>query len=236
MPGELDFLHFLAAPLEAQWNQATIRDLRCHRLRARPGMSDAERLAAMYRLRMPLRGRLLDKSPSNLGHIQRFAPAYRSSPIVLLYRDPRDVYVSKEMFHQNVLRRKAKVPDLGDPAYLASPDCLLEEVFSLSRDLRATERRLRSEGYRCHRVRYEDLIARFMPTMEELLGFLGIPADAAAVRAHLAEIATARVGMFRKGGTGDWKNHLVAPEARAMLRERFGQDLADLGYEAAPGG
>jgi hypothetical protein len=234
--GELDFLLFLAWPLERQWNQTTPRDRRCLNLRARPRMSDAEKLAALYRLRMPRQGRLLDKSPSNLQVFQQFAHAYRRSPIALLYRDPRDVYVSKERYHQDVLKLKPKVADLGDPAYLASPDCLLEDVFTLCRELHAVERRLRSEGYRCHRVRYEDLVASFMPTMEGLLGFLGIPADDPDVRAHLAKIATARVANFRKGVAGDWKNHLVTPAARRFVEEHYGGDLVALGYEDATAG
>jgi hypothetical protein len=236
MPGELDFLLFLAAPLDGQWNRTTLDDRRCQALRASDRMSEDDKLSALYRLRLPYRGKLLDKSPSNLEHVERFARLYRGSPIVLFYRDPRDIYVSKERFHQDVLRRKARVEDLGDPAYLASPDCLLEDVFALSRKLAAVERRLRSQGYKCYRMRYEDLIARFMPTMEGLLGFLGIPADDPLVRAHVAEIETARVPMFRKGGTGDWKNHLATPEARRIVRERFGQDLVDLGYEETTDG
>jgi hypothetical protein len=233
MRGELDFQIFLTRPLREQWNRTVLESLRSRAIRLDPFRSVDAKLRALYALRMPPTGMLIDKSPSNLDAIPRFIHLFRGSKIILLYRDPRDIYVSKELYHQNVLKKKAPVERLGDPRYLASPECLLEDVFRLSRKLRSMERRLRGEGYDVLTVRYEDLVASFEGTALELLRFLGVPVEGPQVQAHVRARETARAPNFRKGGTGDWRNHLSSPEAKQLVKDRFGQDLVDLGYEHA---
>jgi hypothetical protein len=230
MRGELDFAHFLTQPLAGQWNPLVMRSVRSHLIRMCPLRTLDEKLISLYARRLPPEGRLIDKSPSNLPVIERFLPLYRRSQIVILSRDPRDIYVSKERFHQVVLEKKAARPGLGDVDYLSSPECLLRDVFVRSRKLRALERRLTAEGYDCFAVKYEDLVSDFEPTATRLLRFLNVPVDSPAIRDHIRACETARVGNFRKGGTGDWRNHFTSPAALAFLHERFGHDLVDLGY------
>ncbi len=177
-------------------------------------------------------GYFADKSPSNLMEIEHFEHLFRNSKILFRYRDPRDIYVWKELFHHSVLKiRPAPLNGIGDAAYLDSRRSLLADVFALSLKLVATEQRLRGAGYSTHCVLYEDLVRDYERTVGEALRFLGMPVGIPAVRAHLRRCRDEQSDTFRKGGSGDWRNHISSPAARALLRRRYGDQLIQLGYE-----
>ncbi|WP_148293749.1 sulfotransferase [Azospirillum sp. B4] len=76
---------------------------------------------------------------------------------------------------------------------------------------------------RCLEVRYEDLCQDFIPTSRRILGFLGLPADEAAL--------TARAGTIRRGTIG--KHHRRQRQRRQVLR-LIEPTLLSLGYLETP--
>jgi hypothetical protein len=234
--GEQDFMIFLNWPRERQWNLRTLGDPRHAAILAARELSLSDRLVALYRLALPPAGYLLDKSPSNLWEIERFEHLFVDSRLLFLYRDPRDIYVSQELYHQEVLRvREAPPGGIGDPAYLESSASFLPQVFELALKLLSTEERLRRRGLATHRVRYEDLVTDFDGTVAGALRFLDVPPDGPGVRQHVQHHRTRRLPSFRRGGAGDWRNHIVAPAARRFLRDRYASTLQTLGYSPDDG-
>lgn len=82
-------------------------------------------------------------------------------------------------------------------------------------------------------VRYEELVADRIGTVERLARHLGLPVDAAAIAAPTALAAMRRAAPrhVRAGRHGDWRRHF-GPEHRRLFAELAGAELAALGYAA----
>jgi hypothetical protein len=95
-------------------------------------------------------------------------------------------------------------------------------------------------------IRYEDLVAKSAPVLEEILMFLGASAEpdvvATCLRGGSFETLSGgrargeenRGSFFRKGISGDWRQHFTAETAR-RFDEKAGTWLARYGYSDAPG-
>nr|WP_263819262.1 sulfotransferase domain-containing protein [Salinibacter sp.] len=92
-------------------------------------------------------------------------------------------------------------------------------------------------------VRYEDLLADTVATFREVARLFELPDDAdtieSIVEAHRFENLSggrdrgddAGDSFFRKGVSGDWKNHFT-PELKSLYKKTAGEALIDFGYEA----
>jgi len=243
--GELDFLFFLELPLEKQWNRATADDPEYLGIRSDSSMAAPEKLHELYRLakaRHPDVRMLIDKSPSNVLFFPRYYHLFRHSHLVVLHRDPRDIYVSLELFYQNVLKNKPVHPAIGDRDYLLNRSALWYAVKNVRATLEA-ERLLRRAGIPFLRITYETMVSDFTGVARRVLEFTGLdledtdlvlPRDAEhplPLGQHLEQAPRVKP-LFRKGIIGDWKNHIVTEEAKTVIKEMAGDLLIDLGYES----
>lgn len=244
-PGELDFIFFLEFPMEKQWNSSTAGDPEYLRVREDPTMSPPEKLRELYRL---ARNRhsgvrmLIDKSPSNVLVFPRYYHVFREAHLVILHRDLRDVYVSLELYQQNVLKNRPPYQEIGDPDYLLDRSCLWYAVKNVRATLES-ERLLQRAGIPFLRITYEEMIADFNDVVWRVLAFSGLDLDPSVpvipwdarkplpLGNHL-ESAVRHRPLFRKGIVGDWKNHIVSDAARDVVKEMAGDLLIELGYES----
>jgi hypothetical protein len=243
--GELDFIFFLEYPLEKQWNRRTADDPAFLRIREDVRQSPLEKLVGLYRLqreRHPDLRMLIDKSPSNVLSFPRYYDAYRDSRIVVMYRDPRDVYVSLELFHQRVLEDCEPHESIGDGEFLRHWSHLWHAVKNCRMTLEC-EKLLQRAKIPYLRLTYEQLLDDFEATVRRVLDFSGLGlTDQDLVQSpgvdelrplaeHLDRAKTVRP-LFRKGVAGDWSNHLTTDEAKDIVKELAGDLLIELGYES----
>jgi hypothetical protein len=166
---------------------------------------------------------------------------------VLLLRDPRDVavshafYVKREPLHfhhkyfTKVLqsdeeRIMAAIRGFGPDAADGAPLLPIGESFAgFIRWL---------EDPSTLAVRFEDLIGpqgggdskRQLATIESIGEFVSRPVDREQAR-HIAQRMYGKGSLtFRKGQTGDWRNHFTDAHRRAF-KEAGGDTLIELGYE-----
>lgn len=164
-------------------------------------------------------------------------------PYVIMYRDLRDVAVS----HVHYVRRTPWHPE--HPAYRDGSvqeglrrfgRTLLPEFVAWIRSWRSNR-----DPDRSLVVRYEDLLSDPEGTFREAARLYGLPADRGTVgpivAAHRVEPGDERPApdrevrshTFRKGTSGDWRNHFT-DELRALYRDVAGEALVELGYESGP--
>ncbi len=247
-PGELDFIFFLEFPLEKQWNRRTADDPAFLRVRENATLSPLDKLRELYRLqreRHPDLKMLIDKSPSNVLAFPRYYDVFRDSRIVIMYRDPRDIFVSLQFFHQQVLGDSEPNEQIGDSEYLRHWSYLWHAVKNCRATLEC-EKLLRRAKIPHLRLTYEHLIEDFEATVRRVLEFSGLGlTDADLVQSpgadeprplaeHLERAKTVRP-LFRKGVVGDWRNHLTTNEAKDIVKELAGDLLIELGYESDDG-
>jgi hypothetical protein len=244
-PREFDFIFFLRYPLSKQWNIETAKDPKFLQIRRDANLTEDEKLIALYkheREKHPSNTILIDKAPSNLySGFEDFRHLYSQQRIILLYRDPRDIYISNEFFQQRELMNKPIRDDIGDAKYIQNND-IFHGAFTVSQMLLRIERLLLEEGFRCFRLTYEELKANFREKLMALLEFLELdlaPDDLVTshyipepipLSKHIAEAEHFKP-LFRKGIAGDWKNHLVSPDAKDIIKQHSGELLIELGYE-----
>lgn len=243
-PGEMDFLFFLEFPLEMQWNRATTDDPEFLAVREDLSASPLEKLEELYRLkkaRHPDVRMLIDKSPSNVLVFPRYFHLFRSSRIIVLQRDPRDVFVSMEFFYQGVLKNKPVHRDLDDPDYLLHRSSLWYAIKTARATLEC-ERLLNRSRIPFLRISYEELVADFGRVARRVLEYtgLGLEEDTSVLPRdqkvtvplgdHLARAQTAKP-LFRKGVVGNWRQHLRSEATKNVVKELGGDLLVELGYE-----
>jgi hypothetical protein len=227
---EQDFMLFLSRPLDRQWNRSTRANPTYLRIRSL-AIGDEAKLEALYAASLDIHwgvggeGMLVDKSPSNLEYVEQYASVFATSKRLFLRRNPLDVFVSRDLYQQEVLRIRP-VPEggIGTVKYLRDGyegKNLLETAF---REAELVDQLLHQVGGSV--VQYEDLIEHFSCTVAKTLRYLGVPVS----EGHLERSRVLRHQTYRKGGTGDWRNHLVTPEALEYIRSKYGIRLAKLGY------
>lgn len=161
-------------------------------------------------------------------------------PYLIMYRDLRDVAVS----HVYYVQRTPWHPEYPD-----------YDGLSIERGLHHFSKTLLPEfidwtlSWHANRdpdqslvVRYEDLLTDTMNTFREVVQLFDLPDDPetieSIVEAHRFEnLSGGRSrgeheddSFFRKGVSGDWKNHFT-PELKTLFKEEAGQVLIEFGYE-----
>lgn len=161
-------------------------------------------------------------------------------PYLIMYRDLRDVAVS----HVFYVQRTPWHPEHPDYNGLSIEEglrhfgqTLLPEFVDWIRSWYANR-----DSERSLIVRYEDLLADTVATFREVARLFELPDDPdtveSIVEAHRFENLSggrdrgenADDSFFRKGVSGDWKNHFT-PQLKTQFKEVAGQALIDFGYE-----
>lgn len=161
-------------------------------------------------------------------------------PYLIMYRDLRDVAVS----HYFYVRRTPWHPEHTDYKGLSIEEGLRHFGTTLLPEFVDWIR-----SWHTHRapdnslmVRYEGLLADTTATFREVAELFELPSDPetveAIVDAHRFEnLSGGRTrgkdeeeSFFRKGVSGDWKNHFT-PTLKKLFKEEAGQALIDFGYE-----
>jgi hypothetical protein len=242
---EFDFIYFLEFPLSNQWNNTTVENESYRRILEDSNLSMDDKLLQLYTLehqKHPPDTLLIDKAPSNTySGFEKYYHHYRDLKIILLYRDPRDIYVSNEFFHQRQLNNVSQNDDIGNPEYLRKND-IFHYSFYNCRKMVDHEMLLRREGINFLRLTYEDLKANFQQILWQTLTYLDLKINPTTlVRSNyikqpipLKEHVQRAEGfkpLFRKGITGDWKNYFQDPQSREILKDHYGDLLVKMGYE-----
>jgi hypothetical protein len=162
-------------------------------------------------------------------------------PYLIMYRDLRDVAVS----HVFYVQRTPWHPE--HPEYSG---CSIEEgLYHFGRTL-LPEFVAWIRSWHANRdperslvVRYEDLLADTEAIFREVVRLFDLPDDAdtieSIVDAHRFENLSggrergedADNSFFRKGVSGDWRNHFT-PELKSLYKDEAGEALIDFGYES----
>jgi hypothetical protein len=161
-------------------------------------------------------------------------------PYLIMYRDLRDVAVS----HVFYVKRTPWHPEHPDYRELSIEDglrhfgnTLLPEFVEWIRSWHTNRNSEKSLV-----LRYEDLLADTTSTFREVARLFDLPDDPdtieSIVEAHRFKNLSGGRGrgedaddsFFRKGVSGDWKNHFT-PDLKRLYKEKAGQLLIDVGYE-----
>jgi LPS sulfotransferase NodH len=178
-----------------------------------------------------------EKTPEHSTSAEMLASVFPEAKFVHIIRDPRDIAVSG-WFHN--LRKKGEAfhtqfATLTDYARFIAK---VQWPTMLGRS-RAVGK---AHPERYLELRYEDMLADPQPHVAEILRFLGVDAEAEAVTTCLEAGSFRKLSggrdsgsedrgsFFRKGVSGDWKNHLD-DEAVAVFPELVGETMRELGYE-----
>lgn len=243
-PREFDFLYFIGFPLDRQWNAGTIEDEEFLQVRANDELTNDEKLCSLYeieRQRHSNVGWLIDKAPSNIHNFMTYRHLFRDTPTVLLYRDPRDVFVSNEFYHQRQLELVDRNENIGTADYLRSSHVFKASMSNCAR-LQRIEKQLEEDGVDALKITYEEMKSDFVAVVTRVINSCGVEiADDDEVTSNYVEtpipfaehLQRARdfKPLFRKGVTGDWKNYITTPEAKDFVKEGWGDLLIELGYE-----
>lgn len=241
---EFDFIYFLEFPLSEQWNEDTVNNKDNLRIREDPDLSAEEKLLQIYALehKKHASGLIIDKAPSNAyAGFEKYYHLYRDIKIILLSRDPRDIYVSNEFFHQRQLKKVSRRKDIGNPDYLRE-NKIFHYTFLNCRKMVAHERLLRREKIPFLKITYEDLKVDFHEMLWKTFSFLELEIGPETLvksnyvtkpillKEHIRQ-AQGFKPLFRKGVVGDWRNYFQDTESKELLKEKYGDLLINMGYE-----
>jgi hypothetical protein len=244
-PREFDFIYFLRYSSNNQWNKETSENDKYLRIK-NSDLTETEKLLRLYTLERNLydkRTLLIDKAPSNIysGFID-FRHLFKNLKIIVLYRDPRDIYISNEFFHQNQLHKKVKKEDIGQINYIKN-NAAYNFAFNNTTKLRVLENVLKIEGFEYIRITYEEMKSDFGEVLMDIFSFIKLNIDQDTVvksnyinepiklKNHINEAENFKP-LFRKGIVGDWRNYLKSKETKDFIKENHGDLLIDLGYES----
>jgi hypothetical protein len=167
---------------------------------------------------------LVEKTPLHLFYADRILRRWPEARIIEVVRDGRDVCVS--------LQHKAKVAEWA-PAERA--DQIRRWVKAVRHGM--AERTTPLAAGRWHVVRYEDLATNPATTSARLFEFLDLrytPSFLERVTEQTAfrNLPKTRIGdvhHFRKGESGDWRNHFTDDDI-ALFERLAGATLVEAGY------
>lgn len=176
-----------------------------------------------------------ERTPANIEHLELIWVLFPAARFIHVIRDPRDVAVS--LWHHGQRIREGGFADQYE-----SIDKLAEHLADgWARGVQhAAELGVTRSGQYLE-IRYEDLLADGPRSLARLLEFLGVPVSESDVDACLRAAAFEKLSggrdrgdedrnsHFRKGISGDWRNHL-GQEAVARVRQLAGSQLERLGY------
>ncbi len=177
-----------------------------------------------------------ERTPANVEHLDLIWELFPQARFIHVIRDPRDVAVS-------LWQHGHRIQEGGFSKQYGSLDALalhLCEGWSAWMQHSALLGEQRPGQYL--EVRYEDLLTSGPAAMARALEFLDIPPDPAVIsnciKASAFEKLTGGRGRgeedpkshFRKGISGDWRNHLAA-DCIKKIRASAALQLTRLGYE-----
>jgi hypothetical protein len=175
-----------------------------------------------------------EKSPSNLLSFDLFNRLFPTAKFIHIVRDGRDCAVSG-WFHSVRVTPEWTIKTHGSmDRYVTS------FMDNWAKDVSAAQALADANPTRIRHVRYEDLLANTENILADLFKFLDVDASpgvlaecrSAASFERLSGRAAGEENLnsfFRKGVTGDWRNHLN-PDVVAMIHQRAGAWLDRFGY------
>jgi len=176
-----------------------------------------------------------EKSPDNLLHFSTFRLLFPAAKFIQVIPDGRDCTVSA-WFHN--LRVK---PHWTMSEFSSVDDFACKFADHWASEL-ATAQDFANRHPGCVRqVCYEQLVTNTATVLSDLFAFLGVSASETVSEHCLAEASFSRLSrgrnpgaedrrsFFRKGVSGDWRNHLSA-ETNARFLKTAGHWLRRLGY------
>jgi hypothetical protein len=176
-----------------------------------------------------------EKTPSNVRYFDLLHELFPSAKFLHIIRDGRDCAVSG-WFHNLRIGREWTMRNFG-----SMNDYAIKQAESWAKELAAAEVFADKNPDRVCQIRYEDLAADTERVLAEVFAFLKVDVDqtvlarcrSAASFENLSGGRTAgqedTSSFFRKGISGDWRNHL-SEEASAAFRNRAGAWLDRFGY------
>ena len=201
-----------------------------------PDLMNLLRVAMVFMLRhknTPEVKLIGEKTPDNIRNLAVMNCLFPNSKFVHIVRDGRDAAMSAWFHNRRLSDEWDETIDLL--AFIrASADVW-------TGDLARAQEFAEHAPSRYHRVRYEDLSTCPSSTLHSVLEFLGAGTDEAVIEACIERASFESVSggrragqedrssFFRKGTTGDWRNHF-SPEAEAAFNAIGGEWLDRLGY------
>lgn len=180
----------------------------------------------------------LEKTPSNVNHVERILRVAPAARFVEVVRDPRDVVASKKTRRRNAVEGERYKPDQRRRKRLANAYDPALDALGWKSAIRAGRMAARRHEGRVHRVRYEDLVERPEERTRELCAFLDLEFDPAMLDVGYRNTAAWRgrkqAGAGRRGGisgdsVGRWRQVLEGPET-ALCQWMAGRDAVSAGY------
>lgn len=176
-----------------------------------------------------------EKSPRNLSFFNEFTALFPTAKFIYIVRDGRDCAVSG-WFHNLRL-----TPEWVKKTYGSMEGYVTTFIENWAKDVSAAQTLADANPTRVRQVRYEDLLANTEHALADLFNFLGVKADEHALAECRSAASFERLSgraageenpnsFFRKGVTGDWRNHLSA-DVLAIIRQRAGTTLDRFGYD-----
>jgi hypothetical protein len=195
------------------------------------------RVAMVLMLRPKVEGKqarfIGEKTPDNVRNLDVMHCIFPGVKFVHIVRDGRDTAMST-WFHNRRLMPESDLSCTMSEFVIAGADLWVKDL-----DMAAAFAEAYPELY-C-RVRYEDLSACPSGTLRSILEFVGADTDEAVIQACIEKASFEtlsggrqrgeedRTSFFRKGSTGDWRNHFDA-ETQAAFHKVAGPWLDRLGY------
>jgi hypothetical protein len=175
-----------------------------------------------------------EKTPDNIRFLPQLASAFPKASFIHIVRDGRDAAVSN-WFHNIRIDEAAARATFG-----SEEDFYRQFADRWAGDLEAGAAFAAAQPERLRTIRYEDLKADPAGKMRELFRFLGVAsgrriAEACGAAASFERLSGRKPGeenrdsFFRKGTSGDWRNHM-SPAAAHAFEQRAGRWLAAFGY------
>jgi hypothetical protein len=177
-----------------------------------------------------------------VANLRLLIEAFPKVRIPIIMRDGRDIAVSAAFFHGNYYNQSYERFFLDSEQTKLNPS-YVQGWAGQFRDFYRMALAVAAEHPQAVKViRYEDLLARPVPIMQELYSWLSVSDDAALVercvdRCSFETMTQGRQrgqadnsSFFRKGTAGDWRNHFTS-ESVDVFKATAGDFLIESGYE-----
>jgi hypothetical protein len=176
-----------------------------------------------------------EKTPDNSRYFAELSVVFPAAKFIHLVRDGRDCAVSG-WFHN---LRLASADILGKFGSVGEYAKAFAEVWAS--ELATAQKFIDRNPHRVHQIRYEDIVASPKQALAGVCTFLGVEAtktivDRSELEASFEKLSGGRkpgnedrLSFFRKGVSGDWRNHLDQTHD-AAFRETAGTWMRRFGY------
>lgn len=241
--GEAHFFDMLAPAMQQafahyrtqlQNNNQLFHELPGYALPAQANAFGALRAAVLAALAEQTRGQSVraigERTPANIEHLDLLWELFPQARFIHVIRDPRDVAVSL-WHHGKRIREGGFAEQYGSLDGLAVQLCKGWAAWMQRSAMLGAER-----PAQYLEVRYEDLLSEGAASLARMLEFLDIPTDPQAIRLCLRATRFEKLSggrgqgeedvssHFRKGVSGDWREHLQAAtcdEIKSLAAEQF---------------